>query len=111
MGRRKTADISAQEFRFRLLLVAKSRGITLNQLHRDAKAHPRHTRDIISRNKNPTFKLIRRLIEPQNVTVAAFIGDLKTLAMSLTQGERDGLDKSIDGASTPIWGRRCLLED
>jgi len=89
MGRRKTADLTATEFKFRLMLVAKTKGITIKQLHKDGEVSPRHTRDIISRGRNPTFKLIRRLVEPQGVHVAAFIGDIKTLVANL-KGDSNG---------------------
>ena len=98
MGRRKTADITAHEFRFRLSLLAKAKGLTINKLHEVAGVQPRHTRDIVSRNKSPTFKLIRRLVEPQNITVAVFIGDRKTLATSRKRGANNGLGTSSEGA-------------
>ena len=86
MGKRKTSDLSSLQFRFRLHLVAKAKGITIKKLHEQGGVNPRHTRDIISRGRNPTFKLIRRLIEPQQVSLAAFCGDIKTLVANLKAG-------------------------
>ena len=87
MGKRKTTYLTSSEFKYRLWLVAKARGMTIRQLHKEGEVNPRHTRDIVSRGKSPTFKLIRRLIEPQGVSLTAFCGDIKTLVANLKHGE------------------------
>ena len=52
------------------------------------------TRDIIARGRNPTFRLIRRLVEPQGLSVACFVGDIKTLVITLKK-EKDNEDKNM----------------
>ena len=95
MGRkRKTADITALSFRHRLALLCKAKGKTLKQIHEEGGVVPRHTRDIIARGRNPTFRLIRRLVEPQGLSVACFVGDIKTLVITLKK-EKNNEDKNM----------------
>ena len=87
MGKKSRSNLAVMGFRHRLRLVAESRGISINQLHREAGVFPAYTREVIRRGYNPTFKLIRRLIEPQKVSLSAFCGDITTLSAHLKVGE------------------------
>ena len=91
MGRkRKTADISAASFRYRLQLVAEAKNKSIKQIHEEAGVDPRHTRDIISRGKNPTFRLLQRLLTPQGIGISRFTGDIKSLALFLIKESKNG---------------------
>ena len=91
MGRkRKTADISAASFRYRLQLVAKAKNKSVKQIHEEAGVDPRHTRNIISRGKSPTFRLLQRLLTPQGIGVSRFTGDIKSLAIFLIKESKNG---------------------
>ena len=104
MGRkRKTADISAQSFRHRLALLCKAKNKSIKQLHEEGGVVPRHTRDIIARGSNPTFRLIQRLVEPQGLSVACFVGDIKTLVITLRKEKEN--DSQIMGNDLQSTGR------
>tara|TARA_R100000951_G_scaffold116670_1_gene129714 strand:- start:334 stop:609 length:276 start_codon:yes stop_codon:yes gene_type:complete len=81
--KRKTADISALSFKYRLSLLARAKNKTLAEIHREAGVDPRHTRDIISRGKSPTFLLLERILKPQGISILRFTGDIKNLALFL----------------------------
>ncbi len=83
MGRKKRADITASSFKHRLLLVSTAKGVSLNKIHKMAGVNPRHTRDIINRGKPPTYSLLKRLLTPQGLSIACFVGDIKNLVMIL----------------------------
>ncbi len=81
--KRKTADLSAADFNYRIHLLAKAKNKTVKQLHEEAGVNPRHTRDIISRGRNPTFRLLERLLKPQGISILRFTGDIKSFALFL----------------------------
>jgi|TARA_R110002110_G_scaffold52381_1_gene152503 transcriptional regulator with XRE-family HTH domain len=81
--KRRTADLSAADFRYRLHLLAKAKNKTVKQIHEEAGVNPRHTRDIISRGKRPTFRLLERILKPQGISILRFTGDIKSLALVL----------------------------
>lgn len=88
--RRKTANISAMSFKLRLDLLAAAKGKTLKQIHTEAGVNPRHTRDIISRGKQPTFLLLERLLKPQGISILRFTGDIKNFALFLKKESSNG---------------------
>lgn len=93
MGKkRKTADLSAVDFKYRLHLLAKSKNKTIKQVHEEARVDPRHTRDIISRGKSPTFRLLERLLKPQGMSILLFTGDIKSFALILKKEKKNGLE-------------------
>lgn len=79
-------------FRHRLSLVATARGITVNQLLRDAGVQAPDIAHIVKRGHPPTYVLIKRLMAPQGVPSATFLGSLKNLAMFLKKEIEDGLE-------------------
>tara|TARA_R100000231_G_scaffold6732_3_gene9785 strand:+ start:4986 stop:5264 length:279 start_codon:yes stop_codon:yes gene_type:complete len=88
--KRKTANISAESFRFRLKLLSLAKRKSLKQIHTEAGVDPRHTRDIIARGKNPTFLLLERLLKPQGISVLRFTGDIKSFAIFLKKEIHNG---------------------
>ena len=81
--KRKTADITAMSFKYRLELLAAAKSKSIKQIHNEAGVNPRHTRDIIARGKSPTFLLLERLLKPQGISILRFTGDIKSLALFL----------------------------
>ena len=91
MGKkRKTADITAMSFKYRLELLAAAKSNSIKQIHNEAGVNPRHTSDIISRGKSPTFRLLQRLLTPQGIGISRFTGDIKSLAIFLIKESKNG---------------------
>ena len=93
MGRtKKRADLNVESIHHRLTLVATARGISVNQLCRDAGVKFPDIWKRIQRGYPLTKVLIKRLLTPQGVPPAVFLGSLKNLAMFLKKEMNNGLE-------------------
>jgi hypothetical protein len=92
VGKKKRTDLPVESFRHRLSLVASARGITVNQLLRDAGVTSPDIAHIVKRGYPPTHVLIKRLMAPQGVPSATFLGSLQNLAMYLKKEIDNGLE-------------------
>ena len=95
MGRqRKRTELDGKSLLHRLKLVADARGKTLTQVCSEAGIVKADIYNIIRRGHPPTKVLIDRLVQPQRVPSAVFLGSLQTLAMFLKKEIDNGLEQT-----------------
>ena len=94
MGKQKRTKLDGKSLLHRLKLVADARGKTLTQVCDDAGVVRADIYNIVRRGYPPTKALIERLVRPQRVPPAVFLGSLQTLAMFLKKEIDNGLEQT-----------------